>query len=181
MKSITKFLFLVTFCFVQGNQFDGMFEKISDSASFDRVGMKSGIASVLNCAHMCVASPYCDGIQYHTNKTCLLLGNIIKLNVISSSLSASTYVRQGRLVIVSTWLCVFFFSLDTQLIYGALVNVVNAFPINSSHNQNTKTRNKHICVMITASSEGICVEFEKRTTKPWFSYIQFFPQVLHLF
>jgi len=102
MKSITKLLFLVTFCFVQGNQFEGMFEKISDSASFDRVGMKSGIASVLKCAHMCVASPYCDGIQYHTNKTCLLLGNIIKLNVISSSLSASTYVRQGRLVIVST-------------------------------------------------------------------------------
>jgi len=102
MNSNITLLFAVTFCFVQGNQVERMFEKISDSASFDRVGMKSGVASVLECTSMCVASPYCDGIQYHTNKTCLLLVNIIKPNVISSSLSASTYVRQGRLVIVST-------------------------------------------------------------------------------
>ena len=102
MNSNITLLFAVTFCFAQGNQVERMFEKISDSASFDRVGMKSGVASVLECTSMCVSSPYCDGIQYHTNKTCLLLVNIIKPNVISSSLSAFTYVRQGRLVIVST-------------------------------------------------------------------------------
>ena len=112
MTNIVTLIFVIIFYLVQGNVIETEFNKIGDNAVYDRVDVKPNIVSDRKCADLCLQKADCDGIQYMRNKTCLFLTNIVEQTVINPIVS--TYVRKGRLHIVST--LNLFISLNTLLI-----------------------------------------------------------------